>query len=34
MIDDEVEASSAFADWKMLTEAEEVALEADREKEV
>jgi len=26
MIEDEVAASSAFADWKMLTEAEEVAL--------
>lgn len=31
MIEDEIEASSAFADWKILTENEEVALEADRE---
>ena len=26
MIDDEIAASSAFADWKILTENEEVAL--------
>ena len=34
MIEDEVAASVAFADWKMLTENEEVALAADRSKEV
>ena len=34
MVDDEIAASSAFAEWKMLTENEEVALTADREKEV
>jgi len=30
MVEDEIEASSAFADWKILTENEEVALAAER----
>ena len=34
MMDDEIAASAAFADWKILTEGEEVVLAADREKEV
>ncbi len=31
MIDDEIAASSAFADWKILTENEEVALTRERD---
>ena len=31
MVEDEIGASSAFADWKMLTEAEEVELTTERE---
>ena len=34
MMDDEIAASAAFADWKILTENEEVVLAQDREKEV
>lgn len=34
MMEDEIAASAAFADWKILTENEEVVLAADREKEV
>lgn len=34
MMDDEIAASAAFADWKILTENEEVVLAADREREV
>jgi len=30
MIEDEIEASSAFADWKILTENEETELTYDR----
>ena len=30
MIEDEIEAASAFADWKVLTENEEMFLEADK----
>jgi hypothetical protein len=31
MIEDEIAASSAFADWKILTENEEVALNRERD---
>lgn len=34
MVEDEIEASSAFADWKILVENEEGALEVEREAEV
>ena len=34
MMDDEIAASAAFADWKILTENEETVLAKDREKEV
>jgi len=34
MMEDEIAASAAFADWKILTENEEVVLAGDREREV
>lgn len=34
MMEDEIAASAAFADWKILTENEEVVLTGDREREV
>lgn len=34
MMDDEIAASAAFADWKILTENEEFVLTQDREREV
>lgn len=34
MMEDEIAASAAFADWKILTENEEVVLQADRDNEV
>ena len=34
MMDDEIAASAAFADWKILTENEEVVLQGDRDREV
>merc|ERR1711981_1189196 len=34
MMEDEIAASAAFADWKILTENEEVVLARDREAEV